>query len=91
METVAVNGNGAYTTPIGFTLPTTGAVAGAYQWVAVYGGDGNNVRASDNDPASELVTVSAASPALTTTPNVTTVTLGATAPPLLTRRNWRAA
>ena len=33
-ETVTVNGNGTYTTPTGFTLPTTGAVTGTYQWNA---------------------------------------------------------
>ena len=83
-ETVTVSGNGVYTTQTGFTLPTTGVVAGAYQWVAVFSGDDNNVRASDNDPASEQVTVNPAAPTLTTTPNVTTVTLGVTALPILT-------
>src|SRR5262249_747244 len=29
-ETVTVNGNGAYTTPTGFTLPTSGPVTGTY-------------------------------------------------------------
>src|SRR5262249_25973694 len=29
-ETVTVSGNGTYTTPIGFALPTTGAATGAY-------------------------------------------------------------
>ena len=33
-ETVAVNGNGTYTTPTGYTLPTTGTVTGTYQWDA---------------------------------------------------------
>ena len=72
-EMVAVSGNGAYTTPIGFTLPTSGTVAGAYQWVAVYGGDGNNGEVSDGDPAAEQVDVIPASPTLLTTasPNVT--------------------
>ena len=35
-------------------LPTTGTVTGTYQWVAVYGGDGNNVTATDqggNEPS----------------------------------------
>ena len=84
-ETVDVNnGNGTYTTPTGFTLPSSGAVAGTYQWVAVYGGDGNNGEVSDSNPAAEQVTVSPASPTLTTTPSPTTVTLGAVTPPILT-------
>ena len=40
-ETVTVNGNGTYSTPTGFTLPT-GTVTGTYQWVASYSGDANN-------------------------------------------------
>ena len=83
-ETVAVTGNGIYTTPTGFTLPTTGTVTGTYQWDATYSGDTNNNSVSDNNAANEQVTVSAASPTITTAPNPTTVTLGATAPPILT-------
>ena len=41
-ETVTVSGNGTYTTPTGYTLPTTGTVTGTYQWVASYSGDANN-------------------------------------------------
>ncbi len=77
-ETVTVNGNGAYTTPTGFTLPSSGAVTGAYQWDATYSGDTNNNAASDVNDAAEQVTVSAASPTITTTPSPKTVTLGAT-------------
>src|SRR5207344_3124061 len=33
-ETVTVNGNGIYTTPTGFTLPTTSTATGTYQWNA---------------------------------------------------------
>ena len=33
-ETVTVSGNGTYTTPTGYTLPTTGTVTGTYQWNA---------------------------------------------------------
>ena len=33
-ETVTVSGNGTYTTPTGYTLPTTGTVTGTYQWDA---------------------------------------------------------
>ncbi len=64
-ETVTVNGNGTYTTPTGFTLPTTGTVTGTYQWDATYSGDTNNNTVSDNNAANEQVTVSAASPTLT--------------------------
>ncbi len=81
-ETVTVNGNGTYTTPTGYTLPTTGTVAGSYQWDASYGGDGNNNSASDNNDPAEQVTVSPASPTLVTTPSSTIVTLGSTAPTL---------
>ena len=35
-ETVTVNGNGNYTTPTGFTLSSTSAVTGTYQWNAIY-------------------------------------------------------
>jgi hypothetical protein len=83
-ETVAVSGNGTYTTPTGFTLPTAGTVTGTYQWGATYNGDGNNNPVSDNNAASEQVTVSAASPTLTTTPNPTTIMLGTAVPPVLT-------
>jgi hypothetical protein len=41
-ETVAVSGNGTYTTPSGY-VPTS---VGTYQWVASYGGDSNNHGAS---------------------------------------------
>ena len=78
-ETVAVSGNGTYTTPTGFTLPTTGTATGTYQWNATYSGDSNNNTASDVNNPNEQVTVSAASPTLSTTPSPTTVTLGATA------------
>jgi PEP-CTERM motif len=42
-ETVAVNGNGTYSTPTGF-LPF---VAGTYAWSASYSGDGNNNGVTD--------------------------------------------
>ena len=35
-ETVTVSGNGLYTTPTGFMLPTSGTVTGTYQWNATY-------------------------------------------------------
>jgi hypothetical protein len=56
-ETVAVNGNGSYTTPAGYTLTTTIAMAGTYQWNAVYSGDANNVGDEFNNDPSERVAV----------------------------------
>ena len=75
-EAVTVSGNGTYTTPTGFTLPSSGTATGTYQWEASYSGDGNNNVASDTGTATEQVTVSAAGPTLSTTPDPTTVTLG---------------
>jgi hypothetical protein len=83
-ETVKVSGNGTYTTPTGYTLPIIGAVTGTYQWDATYNGDTNNNTASDINALNELVTVSAARPTLTTTPNPTMVTLGTGPSPILT-------
>src|SRR5262249_17816171 len=59
-ETVAVNGDGTYSTPTGFTLPSRGAVPGPHQGNATHRGDGNNTAASDVNDASERVTASAA-------------------------------
>jgi choice-of-anchor A domain-containing protein/uncharacterized repeat protein (TIGR01451 family) len=69
-ETVAVNGDGTYTTPAGYALPTTGStVTGTYQWDALFSsGDARNTAASDFDASDEQVTVSLASPTITTTP-----------------------
>ena len=75
-ETVTVNGNGTYSTPTGFTLPTTGTASGTYQWNATYSGDGNNNAFADTGSPSERVVVSPASPTLTTAPNPTTATAG---------------
>ena len=75
-ETVPVSGSGTYTTPTGYTLPPTGTVIGIYQWDASYGGDIDNYPASENNGPAEQVTVNPASPAITTTPSMTTVTLG---------------
>ncbi|HKI18054.1 MAG TPA: hypothetical protein VKA15_09235, partial [Isosphaeraceae bacterium] len=56
-ETVTVNGNGTYTTPNGYCLPTNDS-SGVYQWDAVYSsGNGNNNGASDNNDTKEQVTV----------------------------------
>ena len=69
-ETVTVNANGTYTTPTGFTLPTTGIVTGTLPVRdASYNGDPNNNTVSDNGSATERVTVNAASPTITTAPN----------------------
>jgi hypothetical protein len=75
-ETVIVTGNGTYTTPTGYTLPTTGNVAGTYQWDATYSGDPNNNAASDINSPSEQVLVSTRNTTLTTTPEPTAATLG---------------
>ncbi len=77
-ETVQVNGNGSYTTPTGFTLPTTGTVTGTYQWNASYSGDNNDDPASSNNDPNEQVTVSAASPVLITSPSPNTLAAGVT-------------
>ncbi len=82
-ETVLINGDGNYTTPTGYTLPAAGTVTGTYQWNITYGGDANNSEISDVNDASEQVLVGAASPAISTTPNMTSVTLG-TSPATLT-------
>ncbi|HWB13988.1 MAG TPA: SdrD B-like domain-containing protein [Pirellulales bacterium] len=76
-ETVTVSGNGTYTTPTGYTLPTTVAVVGIYQWNATFtDSSGNNFNASDINDTSEQVPVTKASPNITTTPSPTSVTLG---------------
>jgi hypothetical protein len=78
-ETVSVAaGNSTYTTPTGYTLPTTGTVTGTYQWDASYNGDNNNASVADNNAVNEQVVVSPASPTLSTTPNPTLVSVGAT-------------
>ena len=83
-EIVTVSGNGTYTTPTGYTLPTTGTVTGTYQWVATYSGDGNNngvASAKGNEP----VVVSPANLLISTTPNPSDVTLSdEPVPPVVT-------
>src|SRR5205814_566979 len=79
-EAVTVSGNGSYTTPTGYTLPTGSTVTGTYQWNATFTDtSGNNVSASDINDAAERVTVKPAGPAITTTPSATSVTLGTSA------------
>ena len=82
-ETVTVSGNGSYSTPTGYTLPTAGTVTGTYQWVASYSGDANNNSVATQKGA-EPVSVGAASPTISTTPNPTGVVLSASGPPKLT-------
>ena len=65
-ETVAVDGDGMYPRPTGYTPPTTNSVTGTYQWDASYSGDESNNSVSDMDDAGEQVVVSDASPTLTT-------------------------
>src|SRR6202040_1889707 len=77
-ETVTVSGNGTYTTPTGFTLPTSGTVTGTYQWNASYSGDNNDDPAISNNDPNERVTVSAATPTISTTANPTTASTGTT-------------
>jgi uncharacterized repeat protein (TIGR01451 family) len=80
-ETVAVDqGNGTYTTPTGFTLPTTGTVSGTYTWTVSYEGDGNNEPTKDQGTIAEQTVVSKASLTLVTIASPPTVTLGTTAP-----------
>ncbi len=84
-ETATVTGNGTYSTPTGYTLPSSGTVAGSYVWTATYGGDGNNNSASDPGTSSlEQVTVSKAGPSLVTTASPHgSVTLDNTGSPVL--------
>jgi hypothetical protein len=77
-ETVGVTSNGTYSTATGFTLPPSGPVTGTYQWEASYSGDGNN-SAVRSGPGSEPVTVSPATPTLTTSPGPS-VPLGSGSP-----------
>jgi uncharacterized repeat protein (TIGR01451 family) len=64
-QSETVNGNNTYTA--GFTLPTTGAVAGTYTWMVTYSGDANNNIANDQGGVAEQTVVSKASPTLVTT------------------------
>ena len=75
-ETVTVSGNGSYTTPTGYTLPTTGTVTGTYQWDASYSGDANNNAVSGQQRRAEQVMVSAASPTIDDDPQSRPCTLG---------------
>ena len=67
-EAVSVHGNGTYTTPAGYTLPTSGGVTGTYQWDASFTGDTNNAVSSEANAPAERTMVVAASPSIVTTP-----------------------
>lgn len=62
-ETAPVSGNGTYTTPTGYAVPSTPAGVGTYQWDATYSGDSNNLAVSDDNDPSQQVVVGAARPA----------------------------
>ena len=81
-EIVSASGNGTYTTPVGYTLPTTGTVAGTYQWVATYSGDGNNTGVA-SVKGNEPVVVAPATPLISTTPTPSDATLTSGSPPIL--------
>jgi SdrD B-like domain len=70
---VSVDGNGEYTTPHGAS-PT---LAGTYYWVATYSGDANNKSVSSGC-ADEPVVISPATPAIVTTQQPASATIGAT-------------
>jgi PKD domain len=82
-ETVQVNGDNTYTTPTGYTLPTSGSVAGIYTWTAHYSGDDNNKPADDQGGSAEQTVINPANPTLVTTANPATVTLNASGAPVL--------
>ena len=83
-ETVTVTGNGTYTTPTGYTLPTTDTVAGVYQWIVSYSGDGNNnpVASVSGD---EPVVVVPTTLLMSTSINPSDVTLSNGLPPIMIR------
>jgi|HubBroStandDraft_5_1064220.scaffolds.fasta_scaffold03959_4 hypothetical protein len=54
-ETTAVDGDGSYPTPTGYSLPATPGAAATYQWNETYSGDSNNNSASDVNDGSEAV------------------------------------
>ena len=59
MDTETVNvtsGDGTYTTPKGYTLPSN-PTPGVYQWDATYNGDSNNNTATDSGNTWEQVEV----------------------------------
>ena len=77
-ETVTIKGNGMYTTPTGYPLPTSGTVTGTYQWNASYSGDNNDEPAISNNDPNERVTVSAGTPTISTIASPSTAVVGLT-------------
>jgi hypothetical protein len=75
-ETATVDGNGTYSTPKGYTLPSSGTVTGTYQWDASYGGDGSNSASSDANNPDDQVVVRPGSPNISIRPNVTSAAFG---------------
>ncbi len=77
-ESIAVNGDGDYNTPTGYTLPSSGAQVGTYAWSAIYSGDPNNNAANDQGGSAEqtvVTSVSGANPTLMTAASPATFTL----------------
>src|SRR5437763_234658 len=71
-STVAVNGNGAYTSA-SFTV----TAAGTYRWIAIYSGDAsNNTVTSPCNAPGETVTVGKTSPSITTAASPSSINLG---------------
>jgi hypothetical protein len=68
-EMATVTGNGSYTTPTGYTFPSSGV--GTYQWDASYSGDATNASFADDNASDEQVTVSAGSGVCTPTGTLT--------------------
>ena len=66
-----MNGNGDYTTPVGY-VPV---LAGTYFWVASYSGDVNNLGVTSG-VRDEPVVISPATPAINTTATPTIETVG---------------
>ncbi|GGH35921.1 S-layer homology domain-containing protein [Paenibacillus segetis] len=73
-ETVAVNGNGTYTTPTGFTLTPSDAVTGTYTWYVLYSGDSNNITSTSSSDCSVTVTPKQAEADLAITSTVSNAT-----------------
>ena len=73
-ESVAVSGNGVYSTPTGFVANT----AGQWYWHAKYSGDGNNTTATGADEPVTVTEAERTQPTLSTTPNPGTAKVGDT-------------
>ncbi len=80
-ETVTPINDGIYSTPHGYTLPTTATVTGAYQWNVRYSGDSQNFPNTDNNDPNGQLEVSPANDTLVSTASPA-ITLGTTAPTL---------